>query len=113
MAKAADTLATLARIGSDPLSGVYLQPAADEEAIGRMQAAARQDLGESVPEGYVALLRITNGVQINGVYFKAAEHLVGDNLDVPRPEILVLGTEGNMAEFVFDRRDRRFHTINR
>src|SRR5215471_4640213 len=112
MAEAADALTILARLGGDPVSGVYLQPVADEVAIRRMQAAARRGLGEPVPDGYVALLRVTNGVQINGAYFKPAERLVPENLDVLRPEIIVLGTEGNMAEFVFDRRDRRFHTIN-
>jgi len=39
-------------------------------------------------------------------------NLVSENLDVPRPEIVVLGNDGNMAEYVFDKRDRRFHTIN-
>jgi hypothetical protein len=112
MLEAVDVLATLAHLGHDPMSGVYLQPAADEGAIHQMQAAARRDLGEPVPEGYVALLRVTNGAQINGASFKPAERLVPENLDVPRPEIIVLGTEGNMAEFVFDRRDRRFHTVN-
>ncbi|MBL8798445.1 MAG: hypothetical protein JNM56_31410 [Planctomycetia bacterium] len=112
MAEAANALATLARLGDDPLSGVHLQPIAGEAAIRRMQSAARRDLGEPVPDEYAALLRVTNGVQINGAYFKSAEHLVPENLDVPRPEIIVLGTEGNMAEYVFDRRDRRFHTIN-
>jgi hypothetical protein len=64
------------------------------------------------PESYVRLLRLSNGMQINGAYFKEAENLVLENLDVPHPEIIVLGHEGNMAEYVFDRRDRRFHTIN-
>jgi hypothetical protein len=112
MVDAADALAALARLGSDPMSGVYVQPAADEGAIRQMQEAARRNLGEPVPDEYAALLRVTNGVQVNGAYFKSAEHLVPENLDVHRPEIIVLGTEGNMAEFVFDRRDRRFHTIN-
>lgn len=108
----ADILQTVVRLGHDPLSGVYIQPAADEEAVHRMQIAAQQELGEPVPEGYAELLRVTNGVQINGVYFKSAVNMVPENVCVFRPEILVLGTEGNVAEFVFDRRDRRFHTIN-
>jgi hypothetical protein len=110
--EAADVLATLARLGSDPMSGVYLQPPADEATIWQMQEAARRDLGEPVPEEYAALLRVANGVQINGAYFKSAENLVPENLDVLRREIIVLGTEGNMAELVFDLRDRQFHTIN-
>ena len=112
MVEAADPLATLVRLGGDPMSGVHLQPGADEAAIRRMQAAARRDLGEPVPDEYVALLRVTNGVQINCAYFKSAEHLVPENLDAPRLEVIVLGNEGTMAEFVFDRRGQRFHTIN-
>lgn len=112
MSEAVDPLVTLTRLGSSPMSGVYLQPTADEAAIRRMQTAAIRDLGEAVPDDYVALLRVTNGVQINGAYFKSADHLVPENLDVARPEIFVLGNAGNTAEMVFDRRDRLFHTIN-
>jgi hypothetical protein len=112
MLEAVDALATLARLGRDPMSGVFVHPAADEGTIRQMQVSSCRDLGEPVPDGYTALLQVTNGVQINGVYFKPAEHLVPENMDVPRPEIIVLGTEGNMAEFVFDHRDRRFHTIS-
>lgn len=110
--KASSALMALVRLGSSPTSGVYLNAAADEHAIHEMQAAAQRDLGDQIPEGYVALLRVTNGVQINGAYLKTAEHLVPENLDVLRPEVIVLGLEGNMAEFVFDRRDRQFHIIN-
>jgi hypothetical protein len=107
-----DVLETLARLGADPANAVYLQAPATEAAIESMQSDARRDLGEAVPESYVRLLRLTNGVQINGAYFKKAEHLVLENLDVPRPEIIVLGNSGNVEEYVFDRRDRRFHIIN-
>jgi hypothetical protein len=102
------TLVELARAGAP----VYLKPPAAENALDQMQAAARQNLGKPVPQAYVALLRVTNGVQINGAFFKSAEDLVPDNLDAERAEIIVLGTEGNVAEFVFGRGDRQFHTIN-
>lgn len=105
-------LTVLARLGSDPMSGVYLQPRGTKAAIARMQTDAERDLGEMVPESYSALLRVTNGVQINGAYFKSAETLVAENLDLSTPEVIVLGDAGNHAWFVFDRRDRRFHTVN-
>jgi len=104
-------LATLRQLARDSM-GVYLQAAASETAIQRMQEAARKDLGEPVPEEYSEVLRFSNGAQINGAYCESAEHLVPDNLDVLRPEIILLGNEGNVAEFVFDRRDRKFHTIH-
>jgi len=110
--KPADALPTLVRLGTEEKRAVYLRPKANEAAIRRMQSAARRDLGEPVPEGYVALLRMTNGVQINGAYFKEAENLVPENLDLAAREIIVLGNDGNMAAHVFDKRDRRFHTIN-
>ena len=112
MIKPEDAFATIARLGSDSMSGVYVQPPADEGAIRRMQESASRDLGEPVPEEYAALLRLTNALQIIGAYFKSAENLVPENLDVPQPDVIVLGNDGNMAEFVFDRRDRRFHVIN-
>jgi hypothetical protein len=107
-----DVLETLARLGADSANAVYLQAAATETAIESLQSDARRDLGEAVPQSYVRLLRLTNGVQINGAYFKKAEHLVLENLDVPRPETIVLGNSGNVVEYVFDRRDRGFHIIN-
>jgi hypothetical protein len=110
--KPAEALPTLARLGADEKRAVYLRPRASEAAIRRMQAAAQRDLGEPVPDAYVALLRIANGVQIQGAFFKEAENLVPENLDIDHPEIIVLGNDGNMAYYVFDKRDRRFHTIN-
>lgn len=110
--KPADALPTIARLGAEKLGAVYLRPKASEVAIRQMQTAAKRNLGEVVPDAYVAFLRITNGVQINGAYFKEAENLVPENLDIDHPEFIVLGNDGNMAYYVFDKRDRRFHTIN-
>jgi hypothetical protein len=103
---------TLARLGADPERAVYLRPGATEAAIRKLQRDARQELGEEVPESFVRLLRLTNGVQINGAFFKEAENLVLENLDVPRPDVIVLGNAGNVEQYVFDKRDRRFHTVN-
>jgi hypothetical protein len=111
MAKAESALETLKRRGGDKTSGVFLESGAGATAIREMQADAKRDLGEPVPEEYVEFLKLTNGAQLNGAYFKSAENLVAENLDVPRSEIIVLGNEGNMVEFVFDRRDEKFHTI--
>ncbi len=55
------------------------------------------------------LLRLTNGAQINGAFFKEAENLVLENLDVPRAHVIVLGNAGNVDEYLFDTRDRHFH----
>jgi gamma-glutamyl AIG2-like cyclotransferase len=100
---------TLARLGADPERAVYLRPGAGEAAIRNLQRDARKELGEQVPESFVRLLRLTNGAQINGAFFKEAENLVLENLDVPRSDVIVLGNAGNVDEYVFDKRDRRFH----
>jgi hypothetical protein len=102
---------TLARLGADPERAVYLRPGAGEAAILDLQRDARMRLGEPVPESFVRFLRLTNGAQINGAFFKEAENLVLENLDVPRPNVIVLGNAGNVDEDVFDRRDRHFHIV--
>ena len=94
------------------MSGVYLKPPCDDTAIERLQRTYKRELGANVPESFLRLLKTTNGVQINGAYFKEAENLVTDNVDYSRPEVILLGNAGNVAEYVFDRRDQRFHTIN-
>jgi Gamma-glutamyl cyclotransferase, AIG2-like len=102
---------TLARLGTDPERAVYLRPGAGETAILNLQRDARTRLGEQVPESFVRLLRLTNGVQINGAFFKEAENLVLENLDVPRPNVIVLGNAGNVDEYVFDTREHDFHIV--
>lgn len=104
-------LQTVLALADQPASGVYTDPPASEPALRAMQAAARGRLGEPVPDQYVALLRLTNGLWVENTVFKSAAHLVPENLDVLRPEVIALGHEGNTAEFVFDRRDRRYHII--
>jgi hypothetical protein len=108
--KPTDALPVLARLGVE--GTVDLAPPASEAAIRRMQATAKRDLGGPVPDGFVTFLRVANGAQINGAYFKEAEHLVPENLDIDLPEVIVLGNDGNSAYYVFDKRDGRFHTIN-
>lgn len=102
-------LSSLVKLGKKGI--VYLNKKASEAGLGRMQAAAKRDLGEGLPEGYVALLRLSNGVQINGAYFKEAENLVAENLDLAQPDVIVLGLDGGLAEYIFDKRDRRFHIV--
>jgi hypothetical protein len=94
------------------MGGVHLHPPATEATIKAMQKAARRDLGEPVPKAFTKLLRMTNGLQINGAYFESAEHLVLDNIDLSRPEIILLGNAGNVDQYVYDKRDRKFHTIH-
>ncbi len=109
MAEAMHPFETLQRIGSQRALGVFLRPPASAAAIRQMQADAQEAWGEPVLEEYLVLLRITNGVQINGAYFKEAENLVLENRDVFDPQIIVLGNSGSVDWYVFDRQDRQFH----
>jgi hypothetical protein len=100
---------TLKRLGSQPTLGVYLRLPASADAIQQMQRDAREIWGEPIPEEYEILLRISDGVQIEGAYFKQAANLVPENQDVFDPQIVVLGNSGNVEWYVFDRQDRQFH----
>ncbi|MGL6095926.1 MAG: hypothetical protein ACRC7O_09045 [Fimbriiglobus sp.] len=86
-------------------------PPCDEKAIEALRQDSREKLGEEVPEEFLDFLRVSDGAGFANAGFKRAEHLVLENLDVPRPEVIVLGMEGNVNEIVFDRRDHRYHTI--
>ena len=109
MAEAMHPFETLKRLGSQRAIGVYLRPPASAAAIRQMQADAQEAWGEPVPEEYLVLLRITNGVQINGAYFKEAANLVPENKDVFDPQVMVLGNSGSVDWYLFDRQDRQFH----
>lgn len=111
MGESTAVLQRLVELGADPAKGVYLQRPASEAGIAQLRTNAMALLGASVPDGYIRLLRVTNGVQIDNAMFKAAEHLVPENLDVFSPAVIVLGSAGNLEAFVYDRRDGRFHII--
>ncbi len=81
--------------------GIYVRPAAKESTIKKMQRESKRELGEEVPDGYVRLLKLTNGLQVNCAYFKEAENLVAENLDNEYPDSIVLGIESDMAEYVY------------
>jgi hypothetical protein len=105
-----NALAILKKLGDE--GSVYLNPPATDEAIQQMQRQAAVDLGEALPDAYLAFLRVSNGAQIENAYFKEAENLVPENLDFNLPEVIVLGLDGNTAFYVFDKRDRGYHAIN-
>lgn len=111
MAEVADPFKLIIRLG-EARRGVYVKPPADEAALRKLEIDSKRELGEQVPAEYVEMLRLSNGFQINCAYFMSAEDIVPLNLDVLYEEIIRLGNAGSLADFVFDKRDRRFHTIN-
>jgi hypothetical protein len=108
---ASDVVEQLIRLGRSELSGVHLRLPAAEAAIQQLQSDASRKLGEEIPQSFITLLRVTNGLQINCAYFKEAEHIVLDNLDLFEKNVIFLGND-SLAQYVFDKRDKRFHTIN-
>jgi hypothetical protein len=107
-----DAIAKLLALGGDPSSGVYLNQPAREAVIRDMQVEAVRDLGGTVPDGYLRLLRATDGVQIDNGSFKTTGGLVAENLDLDHPGVIVIGNSGNNAWFIYDTRDSRFHITN-
>jgi hypothetical protein len=49
------------------------QSPCDEAQIERLREQARAELGDEIPEGYLDFLRLSNGLDWNGVHFFAAE----------------------------------------
>jgi len=43
---------------------IYIRPAASETAIKKLRRAAKSELGEDIPDEYLKLLRLSNGIQI-------------------------------------------------
>jgi hypothetical protein len=103
------SLATILRLGVKKDSGVFLRPPATADAIQMLRANAIATWGEAVPDEFTDMLKSTNGVQINGAYFKEAENFVLENRDVFDPRVMVLGNSGSVDWYVFDRQDRQFH----
>jgi hypothetical protein len=100
------------------------QPPCSEQQIERLREQARTELGDEVPEAYLDFLRLTDGLDWNGVEFFAAdrtqtrgrrtaviEGFVLANLgyrDVEEMrEFLVFGFSG-MDTYVYDKRNRDY-----
>lgn len=97
---------------NDPFYKDYLNSGASNTEIKKLQSAAKQKLGIAIPESFIRLLKISNGIQIDGVFFKKAENLIAENLDLESREVVVLGNSGNVEAYIFERRDRKFYTVN-
>lgn len=89
----------------------YLNPGCNDAKIEKLQLAAKE-FGFVIPQSFIRLLKISNGIQIDGVFFKEAENLIAENLDLESPEAIVLGNSGNVEAYIFDLRDGKFHTVN-
>ena len=66
----------------------------------------------AIPQSSIHLLKLSNGIQINTVFFKQAENLIAENLDFESPDVIVLGNSGNVEAYIFDKRDGKFYAVN-
>jgi hypothetical protein len=100
------------------------QPPCSEQQIERLREQARAELGDEIPEGYLDFLRLSNGLDWNGVEFFAAEttqargHRTGTIAGFVRANLeyrdvdemgdfLVFGFSG-MDTYVYDKRNRDY-----
>jgi hypothetical protein len=112
MKSSGNTLQILVSLARKEKSGVYLRLGCGSEQIKTLQLSAREKLHMEIPADYIQFLQCSNGAQIDNAYFKEAENLVLENLDLARPGILTLGNAGNVDEYIYDSRDERFHIVN-
>ena len=115
--------------------GVYVKPPLPEDELNKTAERIRRELGLSVPEDYLRLLRVTDGVVTQSGYLSPLGKINEQNaalwlmasksganrgrveiryepLRVPRtPTHLWLGYDGNSAEQVFDLETGEFRQL--
>lgn len=97
---------------NDPFYKDYLNPGCSDTKIEKLQSAAKKEFGVAIPESFIRLLKISNGIQINGVFFKQAENLIAENSDFGSSEVIILGNSGNVEAYIFEQRDKKFYAVN-
>lgn len=106
-----------------------LQPPATEAALDRLQQRAQEELGASVPEGYLDFLRVTDGLNWEGLFVYASDKnpvagkptlfmhsFVDDNLDwrsyAPHCNYLFFA-DGDISLFAYNLAERRYEIQDR
>lgn len=75
-----------------------IQPPAPEEALQRLRQRTRDELGADLPEGYLDFLRVTDGLNWNGLFVYASDK----NPVIKKPTVF-------MHPFIEDNLDWRSH----
>lgn len=109
-------LPKLAQLEKDD-AGVYFSAPCTEAEIALSVEQSQALLGHNLPEGYVELLRMSNGVQIDNAVIESASAVIELNTELraTNPEYagyLVLGYQGNMEHYVFNHSKTTFQTVN-
>ena len=114
--------------------GVYLKPPLPEYELNETAEAIREELGLTIPDEYMRLLRITDGIDTQCGYLSSLQAIGEHNaiiwfmqsksganaegffeiryepLETPRtPTYIWLGYEGNQSEHIYDLAAGEFH----
>ena len=98
-------------------AGVYFSTPCTENEIALTCEQSQIRFGQNLPEDYIELLRISNGIQINNAVIESANLLIESNseLRASNPEYvdyLVFGYQGNMEHYVLNHAKKAFQTVN-
>jgi hypothetical protein len=109
-------LAKLAQLERND-AGVYFSTPCSEAEIALTREQSQVLLGHNLPEGYIELLRMSNGVQINNAVIESASAVIELNTELRATNqeyvgYLVLGYQGNMEHYVFNHARKTFQTVN-
>ena len=114
--------------------GVYLKPPLPEYELNETAEAIREELGLTIPDDYMRLLRVTDGIETQRGYLSSLQDIGEHNaivwfmesksganaagvfeiryepLETPRtPTYIWLGYEGNQSEHVYDLATGEYH----
>jgi hypothetical protein len=88
--------------------GVYLKRPVSAVDLEQLQEYARIALGQTLPQDYVSFLNQSDGLQVENALFMAASDVAPTNLDSPIDFRIRVGSAGNLDDFFFDVRIRKF-----
>lgn len=123
-----DLIAQVA-VGRRTLYRTDIQPPASEAALERLQQRAQEELGASLPDGYLDFLRVTDGLNWEGLFVYASgktpvidkptvfmHSFVDDNLDwhshAPHQNYLFFA-DSDISLYVYHLAKRRYEILDR
>lgn len=89
-------------------SGVYRNEHASEDDLAQLQEYVLTEFGSDLPADYTSFLRISDGLQVENALFMGAADVAALNSDAPVESMFRIGEAGNLDDFLFDVRTRKF-----
>jgi hypothetical protein len=96
---------------------VYLEKPLVSGQIEALRNQVLEQLSDQVPAGYLTLLKLTDGVQINNAVIHNGKDFLEENSELRAQfpkyrQYLSLGYQGNMDRYLFNKGARRFEVTN-